>query len=94
MEIIRLKVKSGRHYKGGVKYSPGDEFDGTRAELNAFSDKLVEVVTQSFAGKNPVYESEESTEKGKVDDSQIKVSIPSRKKKRGRPPKLEVSTNE
>ena len=63
----RLRVKSGRHFKGGVKYSPGEEFEGTLAEFNAFKDKL-EIV--------------EEQPKPEIDDSQLKVSIPSGKSKR------------
>ena len=68
---MRLRVKEGKgpHFKGGVKYSPGEEFDGTERELKAFSDKLEEV------------------ESPKVDDTKLKVSIPSGKSKRGRPKK-------
>jgi len=66
---LRVKQNSGPHFKGGKRFTPGEEFDGTQAELNAFKDKLEEV-------KIPV-----------VDDSQLKVSIPSGKNKRGRPKK-------
>lgn len=66
----RLRVKSGRHFKGGKKFAPGEEFDGTLAELNAFSDKL-ELVEEAEP----------------VDDSELKVSIPSGQNKRGRPKK-------
>jgi hypothetical protein len=79
MEVIRLKVKSGNHCKGGVKYAPGDEFDGTQAELNAFSDKLEKV-------ESPTIITSVVPEEGKQDDSQLKVSIPNGKgKRRGRP---------
>lgn len=67
---LRVKDNAGPHFKGGVKYSPGEEFDGTLAELNAFKDKL-----------------ESAGEAETVDDSQLKVSIPSGQNKRGRPKK-------
>ena len=79
MELIRLRVKSGNHRKGGIKYTPGDEFDGTQAELNAFSDKLEKAEAQTL--NLSVTPKEE-----RPDDSQLKVSIPNGKgKRRGRP---------
>lgn len=73
---LRVKANVGPHFKGGAKYSPGEEFDGTERELKSFSDKLEEVESPK------VYVQENIP-----DDTQLKVSIPSGKSKRGRPKK-------
>ena len=79
---LRVKEGTGPHFKGGVKYSPGEEFDGTERELKAFSDKLEEVESPTVGQENI------------PDDTQLKVSIPSGKSKRGRPKKVRSADSE